>query len=74
MLDEVTVRLLVGRGCTHKKISDYYQTLYPNTRGYSEKSIRRFCRAYNIRRISKWKLTAMLRISSHYTVMDMVDQ
>ena len=52
MLDEVTVRLLVGRGCTHKKISDYYQTLYPNTRGYSERSIWIFCRAYNIRRIS----------------------
>ena len=52
MLDEATVRLLVRRGCTHKKISDSYQTLYPNTRGYSERSIRRFCRAYNIRRIS----------------------
>ena len=49
MLDEATVRLLVGGGCTHKKISDYFQTLYPNTRGYSERSIRRFCRAYNIR-------------------------
>ena len=43
MLDEATVRLLVRRGCTHKKISDFYQTLYPNTRGYSERSIRRFC-------------------------------
>ena len=29
MLDEATVRLLVGGGCTHRKISDYYQTLYP---------------------------------------------
>ena len=52
MLDEATVRLLVGRRCTHKKISDYYQTLYPNTRGYSKRSIRNFCRAYDIRRIS----------------------
>ena len=52
MLDEATVRLLVGRGCTHKKISDYYQTLYPKTRGYGERSIRRFCRAYNIKRIN----------------------
>ena len=42
----------MGRGCTHKKISDYYQTLHPNTRGYSERSIRRFCGTYNIRRIS----------------------
>ena len=33
----------------HKKISDYYRTLYPNTREYSERSIRRFCRAYYIR-------------------------
>ena len=40
------------RGSTHKEISDYYQTLYPNTRGYSERSIGRFCRAFNIRRIS----------------------
>ena len=52
MLDEATVRLLVGRGCTHKTISDYYQALYPNTRGHSERSIRRFRRAYNITRIS----------------------
>ena len=52
MLDEATVRLLVGSGCTHKKISDYYQKLYPNTRGYGERSIQRFCRTYNIRRIS----------------------
>ena len=52
MLDEVTVRLLLGRGCTHKKISDYYQILYPNTRRYDERSIRKFCRAYNTRRIS----------------------
>ena len=42
----------MGIGCTHKKISGYYQTRYPNSRGYSEKSIRRFCRAYNIRRIN----------------------
>ena len=49
MLDEATVRLLVGRGCTHKKISDYYQILCPNTRRYSERSIQRFCRAFNIR-------------------------
>ena len=43
----------MGRGCTHKKISDYYyQTFYPNTRGYSERIIWRFCRTYNIRRIS----------------------
>ena len=39
----------MGGRCKHKKISDYYQTLYLNTRGYSERSIRRFCRAYNIR-------------------------
>ena len=52
MLDKATGRLLVGRGSTHKKISDYCQTLYPNTRGYSEGSIPRFCRACNIRRIS----------------------
>ena len=52
MLDEATVRLLVGRGCTEKKILDYYQTFYSNTRGYGERCIRRFCRAYNIRRIS----------------------
>ena len=51
MLGEATVRLLVVRGCTHKEISDYYQTLYPNTRGYSERSISRFCSAYNIRKI-----------------------
>ena len=38
----------MGGGCRHKKISDYYQTLYPNIRGYSERSIRRFCRASNI--------------------------
>ena len=44
--------MLVRRGRTHKKISDFCQTFYPNTRGYSERSIRRFCRAYNIRRIS----------------------
>ena len=42
------MRFIVGGGCPHKKILDYYQTLYPNTRGYSEKSIQRFCRAYNI--------------------------
>ena len=35
----------------YRKISDYHRTLYPNTRGCSERSIRRFCRAYN-RRIS----------------------
>ena len=45
MLDEATVRLLVGRECTEKKILDYYQTFYSNTRGYGERCIRRFCRA-----------------------------
>lgn len=59
MLDEATVKLLVRTGYTHKKISDSYQTLYPNTRGYSERGIRRFCRAYNIRRIS------VVEIDSH---------
>ena len=52
MLDEATVRLLVERGCAHKKISHYYQARYPNTRGYSKRSIQNFCRAYSIRRIS----------------------
>ena len=52
MVDETTVSLLVGRSCKHRKISDYYQILYPNTPGYCERSIQIFCRAYNIRQIS----------------------
>ena len=52
MLDETTISLLVRKRCTQKQISNYYQILYPNTRGYCERSIRRFCKAYNIRRIS----------------------
>lgn len=38
---------------THKQVSDYLQQLYPGSRGYSIRSLERFCSEANIHRTSR---------------------
>ena len=50
--DENLVRDWVFRGISHSEISDLYQEWYPNMRGLSARSVRRFCKDREIHRIS----------------------
>jgi len=52
ILDENWVRSLVKRGSSHLTISQYYKIIYPNTRGISERSVRRYCQAHGITRLT----------------------
>lgn len=56
-----TVRELVRKGHTHLYISNYYQLLNPSTRGISERSVRRYCRAHDITRISDGELDELVQ-------------
>jgi len=48
-MDEGEVRTLVERGETHDQISHHLKQIYPNRRGISARSVRRFCSQRDIR-------------------------
>jgi len=48
-MDEEEVRKLVERGETHDQISHHLKQIYPNRRGISARSVRRFCSQRDIR-------------------------
>ena len=52
IVDEDFVRDLVKRGVTYLTVAIYYKELYPNVRGISERSVRRYCNAHGIIRIT----------------------
>ena len=58
--DEVFVRDLVIRGVSHREISDCYRSQYPNVRGLTERSVRRYCCERSIHRISNDELDAIV--------------
>lgn len=47
---------LVKRGTSHFTIAEYYQSLHPNTRGISERSVRRYCHAHGITRLTNQEI------------------
>jgi len=58
---------LVRRGFSHALISQHFQHLYPNTRGYSSRSIRRICRTNHITRITDNELDIVVgNFITHY--------
>jgi len=54
--DEVFLRDLVIRGVSHREISDFYRSQYPQVRGLTERSVRRYCDERSIHRISNDEL------------------
>jgi len=52
ILHEDWVRNLVKRGVSHLSISQHLKAKYPNTRGISERSVRRYCQAHGIARLT----------------------
>ena len=47
---------LIRQGHSHESISSYLQDLYPNTRGISSRSVRRYCRNHGITRLTDEEL------------------
>lgn len=50
------VRNLVRRGVSHTNIAFQLQHIYPNTRGISARSVRRYCQRYGLTRITNNEL------------------
>ena len=47
-VDDYFIRNLLQTGYSYKQISDYYQGLYPDVRGLSARSFRRYCKLNNL--------------------------
>jgi len=52
---------MVRNGMTHLEIANYYRQLYPDQRGLSERSFRRYCKTYNITKITDTELDNIVR-------------
>ncbi|XP_070556173.1 uncharacterized protein [Ptychodera flava] len=51
-LDSAYIQSFLDNGKSHKYISCHLQSLYPNVRGLSERSVRRYCIKHNIQRLN----------------------
>ena len=47
-MDVNDVAKMILQGMTHREISDLYKNRYPDRRGYSERSVRRFCKLHDL--------------------------
>ena len=47
-VNEDEVQMMVYKGMTHKQISAELQIRFPGTRGFSERTVRRFCERHGI--------------------------
>ena len=57
---EAEIRYIVERGVTHRQIPIHFQNIYPNVRGISERSVRRYCKLLGIRRLSQEVVNLMV--------------
>ena len=48
IVNEAEIRYIVERGVTHRQIPIHFQNIYPNVRGISERSVRRYCKLLGI--------------------------
>ena len=60
LVDLSDIQLFVRRGYTHAQIADILGQRHPNTRGLSERSVRRFCRRNGIVRLSSLELDGIV--------------
>ena len=63
-VDDYFIRNLLQTGYSYKQISDYYQGLYPDVRGLSARSFRRYCKLNNLTWLSDDDVTGIV----HYLV------
>ena len=59
--EENVVQSMVFRGFSHRNVAQHYCSLFPNYRGISARSVRRYCRERNIRRIDDNEVTDAVR-------------
>ena len=52
-LEEFVTQRIISDGWTHKALSEHLTANYPSSRGFSVRSIERFCSERNIRRTSR---------------------
>ncbi|XP_077867488.1 uncharacterized protein LOC144356695 [Saccoglossus kowalevskii] len=57
-LDNNYIQSMVSAGRNYKFISCHIQSMHPGVRGISERSVRRYCKRYNIGRMRDQKLDA----------------
>ena len=58
--NEDFVRDLVKRGASHLTVANYYKDVNPGLRGISERSVRRYCKAHGITRITDDEVDEMV--------------
>ena len=58
--DENVVRSMVQTGSSHEQVAQYYQNIYHNQRGFSARSVRRYCNHHNINRITDQELFVLV--------------
>ena len=59
-VDISAVRDLVRRGNTHRQISYILEEIYPGKIGFSERSIRRLCSKYGIRKLTDGEIDGIV--------------
>ena len=60
VVNEAEIRYIVERGVTHCQIAIHFQNIYPNVRGISERSVRRYCKLLSIRHLSQEVVNLMV--------------
>ena len=59
-VNEDEVQMMVYKGMTHKQISAELQIRFPGTRGFSERTVRRFCERHGIHKPRGLKLDQLV--------------
>ena len=62
-MDEKDVAEMILGGMTHQDISAFYKSKFPSRSGFSERSVRRFCKSHNIHKPSGAFLDTVVRDS-----------
>ena len=60
IVDEAEIRYMIERGVTHRQIATHFQNIFPNVRGISERSVRRYYKLFGIRRLSQEAVNLMV--------------
>lgn len=62
-MDVDQVARMIMQGMTHRDISDWYKNRFPARKGYSERSVRRFCKLHDIHKPSGTCLDNIVKAS-----------
>ena len=62
-MDVNEVTEMVMKGMTHRDISDVYKNRFPMKSGFSERSVRRFCKLHDLHKPSGTLLDAIVKES-----------